>query len=107
MADLGDEVDVFLILRLLALASLVFPVEVEETAGQDEVPTGVSRPAAGAKDKNTSSAKQNDNKSSGLNVLCLFKILVKSTERLNITTRWEHWEIHIMQHRNTHTFTCA
>lgn len=45
LADLSDEVDVFLILRLLTLASLVFSIEVEETAGQDEVPAGVRRPA--------------------------------------------------------------
>lgn len=45
LADLGDEVDVFLVLRLLTLASLVFSIEVEETAGEDKVAAGVRRPA--------------------------------------------------------------
>lgn len=44
-ADLSDEVDVFSILSLLTLASLVFPIEVKEAAGQDEVSAGVRRPA--------------------------------------------------------------
>lgn len=45
LADLSDEVDVFFILSLLTLASLVFPIEVKEAAGQDEVSAGVRRPA--------------------------------------------------------------
>lgn len=45
VADLGDEVDIFPILGLPALAPLVFSVEVVEAAGQDEVSAGVGRPA--------------------------------------------------------------
>lgn len=41
VAHLGDEVDVFPILGLLTLAPLVFPEEVVEAAGQDEVPAAV------------------------------------------------------------------
>lgn len=37
-ADLSDEIDVFFILRLLTLASLVFSKEVKETAGENKVP---------------------------------------------------------------------
>lgn len=44
-AHLGVEVDVLLVLRLLAVAPLVFPVEVEEAARQDEVAARVGRPA--------------------------------------------------------------
>lgn len=44
LADLSDEVDVFLVLRLLTLASLVFSTEVEETAGEDKVAAGIRRP---------------------------------------------------------------
>lgn len=50
MADLGDEVDVFPVLGFLTLAPLVFPVEVVEAAGQDEVSAGVRRPAGRQKD---------------------------------------------------------
>ncbi len=50
-ADLSDEVNVFLILRLLTLASLVFSIEVKETAGQHEVPAGVRRSAVREKNK--------------------------------------------------------
>lgn len=41
LADLCNEVDVLFILRLLTLAPLILPVEVEETAGEDEETTGV------------------------------------------------------------------
>lgn len=51
MTDLSDEVDVFLILRLLTLPPLVFSIEVKETTGEDEVPAGVRRPAVRVKDK--------------------------------------------------------
>lgn len=47
-AHLRDEVDVFFVLRLLALASLVLCVEVKEAAGEDEVPAGVRGPAVRA-----------------------------------------------------------
>lgn len=43
-ADLGDEVDVFFILGLLTVASLVFSVEVKETAGEDKIAAAVRRP---------------------------------------------------------------
>lgn len=41
LADLRDEVDVFFILRLLTLASLILCIEVKETAGEDKIPAGV------------------------------------------------------------------
>lgn len=41
LADLTDEINVFFILGLLTLASLVFSIEVKETAGEHEVAAGV------------------------------------------------------------------
>lgn len=41
VADLGDKVDVFPILGLLTLASLVFPIKVVKAAGQDKESAGV------------------------------------------------------------------
>lgn len=41
VADLRDEVEIFSILGLLALAPLVFPVKVVEAAGQNKVSAGV------------------------------------------------------------------
>lgn len=51
LAHLADEVDVFLVLRLLTLAPLVFSIEVKEAAGQDKVAAAVRGPAARAGDK--------------------------------------------------------
>lgn len=106
MADLGDEVDVLLVLRLLTLTSLVFPVEVEEAAGQDEVAAGVRRPAAGAEDTFAPSAKDNgDEKSSVVNVLSLCaafvalnKILTSSRD-INHKAQHRH---HVVALQNTH-----
>ena len=46
LAELCDEVDVFFILGLLTLATLVLSEEVEEAAGEHEVPAGVRGPVA-------------------------------------------------------------
>lgn len=71
-ADLGDEVDVLLVLRLLTLASLVFSVEVEEAARQDEVPAGVRRPAGRARGKLLPGAKERDDYKSAVCLLLMW-----------------------------------
>lgn len=102
MADLGDEVDVFLVLRLLTLTPLVFPIEVEETAGQDEVPAGVRGPAVKAKDKLLPGAKENDDNkiSSGKcsEFVCYFnKILI--VQQTTIQAQHRHQVVAL---ENTH-----
>lgn len=76
LADLSDEVDVFFILSLLTLASLVFPIEVKEAAGQDKVSAGVRRPAE--REKNTKKSQQAPKKiiiNTGRNILSFNKTI--------------------------------
>lgn len=70
LAHLADEVDVFLVLRLLTLAPLVFSIEVIEAAGQDEVAAAVRGPAVRAEDELLPRAKLKDRYRSG-GIKCL------------------------------------
>lgn len=113
LADLCDEVDVFLVLWLLTLASLVFPVEIKKTAGQDEVPAAVRRPAARTKTKFKKMLAIN---SSAVNVLSLGATFVRSTDNNPGSTsppsghlqKWHTGKLKCSTHTHSHThiFTC-
>lgn len=83
VADLGDKVDVFPILGLLTLASLVFPIKVVKAAGQDKELAGVRWPAERENNKIISSMFGFNNQS-----WSFFDRLTRHPVRCNSAPRW-------------------